>query len=112
VREAWVRLLEADDSLATTSYVLIETCAVVQRRLGMVALRTVIEDIQPLFAVHWVDSTEHDAGVAVVLAMGRRKLSLVDCVSFQVMRQRSIFCALTLDPHFAEQGFQCLPEIP
>ena len=32
--------------------------------------------------------------------------SLVDCVSFVVMRQRKIKQALTFDQHFAQAGFE------
>jgi predicted nucleic acid-binding protein len=44
-----------------------------------------------------------------VLAATRKKLSLVDCASFQTMRElgvRSVFC---FDSHFREQGFDALP---
>jgi predicted nucleic acid-binding protein len=39
--------------------------------------------------------------------LGRRKrrLSLVDAVSFVLMRQRNIGEAFALDPHFEEEGY-------
>lgn len=41
---------------------------------------------------------------SAVLESDRRKLSLVDCISFEVMRSIArVFC---FDPHFAEQGFE------
>jgi predicted nucleic acid-binding protein len=36
-------------------------------------------------------------------------LSLVDCTSFQVMRQLGIDTAFAFDEHFAEQHFTCIP---
>lgn len=53
-----------------------------------------------------------DAGVAAVLTAGRKRLSLVDCVSFTVMRELGVRRALTLDGHFAEQGFEVRPPLP
>jgi len=33
-------------------------------------------------------------------------LSLVDCVSFEAMRQRHLNAALAFDPHFRAHGFR------
>jgi predicted nucleic acid-binding protein len=44
------------------------------------------------------------------LAARRRDLSLVDVVLFLAMRQEGLTQAFALDPHFAEQGFECIPE--
>lgn len=110
LRDVWIDSIQKNVSLTTTSYVLIESFALIQRRLGLKALKIFIEDIQPIVAIHWVDSIEHEAGAASVLTAGRRNLSLVDCVSFEVMRKLGIKQALTLDKHFAEQGYICLPK--
>lgn len=109
-RQVWDHLLTAGAELVTTSYVLVELYALVQRRLGMQAVRTLYTDIQPVLTVVWVDAALHRAGVEALLGRGRQGPSLVDCVSFATMRQESIMHALTLDAHFAAQGFQCHPE--
>jgi predicted nucleic acid-binding protein len=41
-----------------------------------------------------------------LLAAGRKKLSLVDCVSFGIMREAGIRKAFAFDRHFTEQGFE------
>ncbi len=43
------------------------------------------------------------------LPLGGKKLSLVDCVSFETMRLLGVTTAFTLDKHFKEQGFICRP---
>ena len=43
-----------------------------------------------------------------MLAAARKKLSLVDCVSFQIMRQQGVRAAFCFDSHFREQGFDVL----
>lgn len=48
--------------------------------------------------------------MVALLAPNRREVSLVDCVSFAIMRQRAMTRAFTLDAHFAEQGFECAPK--
>jgi predicted nucleic acid-binding protein len=74
-------------TLVTTNYVVVETSALFQRRLGQPALRAFHEDVVPLLNVEWIAEQVHAAGVAAVLAAARKKLSLVDCVSFQIIRQ-------------------------
>jgi uncharacterized protein len=44
-----------------------------------------------------------------VLAASRKKLSLVDCVSFQWMRHAGRRMAFCFDTHFREQGFSGKP---
>lgn len=93
----------------TSNYVLLETSSLVQRRLGVDILRSLYEDIVPLIDIEWIDQTIHDAAINAVLVAGRRKLSLVDCSSFVVMRQLGLKRVFTFDQHFAEQGFVCVP---
>lgn len=101
----WVSLIENCTPLLSTNYVIIETSAVAQNRLGMDAVRVFIEDILPLLAIEWVTSETHAAGTAALLAAGRRQLSLVDCVSFEIMRRRGLTRAFAFDRHFREQGY-------
>ncbi|ACA58963.1 type II toxin-antitoxin system VapC family toxin [Candidatus Desulforudis audaxviator] len=105
----WKSLLHSDTILVCSNYILVETYALVQRRLGMGAVRLLSTDIEPIVRVIWVDEQTHRRGEAAVIAAQRKELSLVDCVSFVVMRQAGIREAFTFDRHFAEQGFTCLP---
>ena len=108
-QEQWCGLLEQDTTLVTTNYVLVETFALVQRRLGMGAVHAFEEDVYPLLQVEWIGKELHEAGVAALLSAQRRQLSLVDCISFDVMRRYSLQHAFTFDDHFAEQRFTCIP---
>lgn len=102
---AWQRLQDEDGALVTSNYVILETMAVAQRRLGMDAVRTIAREVAPLLEVYFVDEAIHSAAIAAVLVSGRRDLSLVDCSSFEVMRRRGLARAYAYDRHFAEQGF-------
>ncbi len=109
--EAWRNILASAETLLTTNYVLVETTALVQNRLGMAALKVFQEDIVPVLRIEWVDNTSHHAAMVIMLAAMRIKLSLVDCVSFETMKLLGITTAFTLDRHFKEQGFICLPDL-
>lgn len=108
-RKTWTELLQKDTIPLTINYVLVETYALVQHRLGMKAVQTFDEDLYPVLHIEWLDRELHDAGVAAVLSAARRRLSLVDCVSFDVMRRNAMHRAFTFDRHFRQQGFECLP---
>ena len=105
----WKRLLAADAVFVTSNYVVVETCAVAQRRLGMDAVRSLTTDFMPLLAVDWVDEPVHAAGHAAMLTANRKELSLVDCVSFEIMRRRDVSDAFALDEDFDDQGFSVVP---
>ena len=106
---SWKRLLEGIPDLLTTNYVLLEVSALLQNRLGLVALRSFHEDIAPLLRVVWVTDQQHQAAIGAVLAAARKKLSLVDCVSFQTMRDHGVRTVFCCDRHFGEQGFDTTP---
>ena len=101
----WRVLLETDEPLITTNYVLVETFAVVQRRLGLDAVRALARDVLPLLEVEWIGAETHVASIAALLAANRRGLSLVDCATFETMRRSGLTRAFAFDHHFDEQGF-------
>jgi predicted nucleic acid-binding protein len=107
-RNAWERLLDGRDTLHTTNYVLVETIALLHSRIGMDGLRTFTADVMPILAVTWVDEGTHRSAHHALLVSSRRALSLVDCVSFEVMRRQGIDRVFCFDDHFAEQGFQVI----
>ena len=108
-KKEWVKFLEGTPSLVTTNYVLLETLALLQSRLGLEAVRGFQEDVFPILKVEFVIPELHRAGTAALLSTSKRKLSLVDCVSFAMMRDLGIRIAFAFDAHFKEQGFDILP---
>jgi uncharacterized protein len=108
-KRVWEELLQGDRTLLTSNYVLVECFALMQNRLGLGAVRDFQESIMPLIQIEYVDLDMHRAGVSALLAASRRNLSLVDCVSFEVMRTLGIKAGFTFDPHFREQGFSINP---
>lgn len=104
----WARLLGTDEPLLSSNYVLVETFALVQRRLGMTAVQAVEREIVPLLDLYWVNAEAHQASVATWLAASRRGLSLVDCSSFEIMRRHEVRRAFAFDGHFEEHGFDLL----
>ena len=100
--------LTGDRPLWTTSYVLVETIALLQSRVGLEPVRDFDEHVLPMLSVEWVSESLHRRGARRVLEESRRRLSLVDCVSFEFMHEKGIVDVLGLDRHFEEAGYRLL----
>jgi predicted nucleic acid-binding protein len=105
----WIEMLDGKDVLVSHNYVLVETSAVVLRRLGLEAVRVFERDVVPVLHLVWVTREVHEAAAGAHLVAGRRSLSLVDCVSFEIMRRTGLRRAFTFDNHFAEYGYEMTP---
>jgi predicted nucleic acid-binding protein len=95
----------AREEIVTHSYVLVEMIALTQRRLGAEAVRRFSQDFLPALSTVWIDEATHASGLAALLAALPTDVSLVDFVSFQVMRERGIDRAFAFDDDFAAAGF-------
>ncbi len=103
--KAFQKLSSQQSSLLSSSYVLVETYALLTRRIGLDAARAFRDDFSPLLQVIWVDENLHNKGLERLLKSGSKKLSLVDTVSFEIMAREKITDAFTYDRHFINAGF-------
>lgn len=104
----WSNLVEQAERMFTNNYVLLETISLLQRRLGISAVNDFVFALA-FVEVAWIDAEEHERALAGLLIAGRRHLSLTDCSSFETMRRIGIQRVFSFDPHFSEQGFDCIP---
>jgi uncharacterized protein len=96
--------------LVTHDYLVLETTALVQRRLPAAAVRALHERLLGPIDVVWIEEDLHRAAVGALLAAGgRRRVSFVDWVSFEVMRRHGIETAFAFDRNFRTQGFRIIP---
>ena len=108
---ATMRGLDSMTELVTHNYVVIETIALVRRRLGSDVERRLFDDLLPVIRVVWVDAPTHRAAFASYRARGR-SASLVDHVSFEVMRATGLEVAFTFDTDFEAEGFKLATASP
>lgn len=85
---------------------MVETTALLQRRIGLESVRDFHLKILPLFEIIWVDAELYAKAVQRLFVQGKKELSLVDCLSFEIMESRSISMAFAFDEHFEKAGFQ------
>lgn len=106
--EVFPALLD-NERLVTHNYVVVELMALAQRRLQPGALRALAQDVLPLLDTAWVTREVHAAAEGALVGSLKRRPSLVDWVSFEVMRRRGIDTAFAFDADFATQGFRTVP---
>ena len=101
-------LLERRCELHLTSYVLQETLALLQTRVGLEAARRFDHTFRPLLRVSWVDEPLHARAFRRLELRAARKVSLADCSSFVLMEELGIERVFGFDQHFEQEGFRLL----
>lgn len=109
VGAAFRGFLEGGRPLVTSNYVLLETVALLQYRIGLAPVHDLEHALVPLLTCRWVDESLHRRGMERLFRTDRRRLSLVDCTSFVLMDAEGIDEALALDRNFAAAGFRVIP---
>jgi uncharacterized protein len=108
-RDAWAQWLDQPIQFLTSNYVLLESMALIQHRLGIRAARQFDEELMPVLRVHWIDAELHTTALKMVLAIGQRDLSLVDCTNIELMRRLGHRTIFAFDRRYPEQGLTQLP---
>lgn len=104
----WDELFSGHDELVTHSLVELESATLIQRRLGMAALRALREVLLPRLRCVEIEAEVRRAAIDAVLASGNRDVSVVDRVSFGLMGSMGIERAFTYDRHFSDAGFEVI----
>lgn len=107
-REAFASAQREGWQLVTTNYVIHESWAVIQARLGWEAVDAWRDRLVTLCEIVWVTSELHALGEARCRQARQRHLSLTDCTSIEIMRRRGIREAIAFDEHLAREGFKLL----
>ena len=98
-------ILDGGEELLTHNYVLVESIALIQARLGLAAATRLTRDTTA-FVIEWVDDDLHASGIRQLEKSAKRRVSLVDHISFLVMRRRRTLTAFAFDPDFIAAGFR------
>jgi uncharacterized protein len=109
--EIYSRLVREKRPLVTTNLVVAEAHIAIRRLSGFDAAARFLESIHQTLRLQLVYSDPELELVAerILRQFRDHELSLVDAVSFAVMRQRQITEALTFDRHFTLAGFSKVP---
>ena len=99
----------ATEALVTHSYVVVESAALVHHRLGTSAVRDLFDALLPALNVVFVDAALHERATAAYLGGVSRRVSFVDRVSFQLVRDTALDRVFAFDRDFANEGFVVVP---
>ena len=102
------KLLEERSKIVSSNYILLETMVILKNRIGIEAIKVLKNDILPVIKICWIDEDIHNFCVNTQIAADRKKVSLVDYTSFEIMRRLSIRQVFTFDNHFKDMGFEIL----
>lgn len=92
--------------LTTHAYVLVETLALVSRRLGGTAVERLLDAFLPVVSVVAVDSSLHATALAAYREAASSRISFVDRTSFAFMRANRLQVAFAFDADFSAAGFE------
>lgn len=95
--------------LVTSLLIVVESTALLQARFGMDLAIAFHDDLLPVVHVRGVDDLLLTKATIAWRASKRRRLSLVDCVSFALMHRDDIRTAFAFDRDFEEEGFALVP---
>jgi predicted nucleic acid-binding protein len=106
--EVYRTLLATERTLFTTSYVLVETQALIMRRLGFEATHTFMTSITGIVEMTWVDRGLHDEAWRRFEDRRGAGLSLVDW-TVVLTAQRVRAAVFTFDADFRGEGLPVIP---
>jgi predicted nucleic acid-binding protein len=81
---------------------------ILKNRIGIEAIKVLKNDVLPVIKICWIDEDIHNFCVNTQIAADRKKVSLVDYTSFEIMRRLNIRQVFTFDNHFKDMGFEIL----
>ena len=98
-----------DTELTTHAYVVVESLALVSRRLGREAALHLIDGLLPVIDVRPVDAALHALALAAYRESNDIGVSFVDRTSFAFMRLHGIETAFAFDADFSRAGLLTIP---
>lgn len=105
-------MIDQGDALLTNSYVLVESAALIHRRLGFAPLQQFFKSMHGVWDTIWIDHPIHEEIWRRMHSRGSSRLSLVDW-SVIVNAENTRSAIFTFDSDFASEGLAVIPgEIP
>lgn len=105
-QERYGRIRDQEHTPVTHNYILVETAAILQNRIGMNALDDFVSRLTEPVSTLWVDEEIHKNAMNSCLNNRERSVSFVDFVSFGLLRKENIRIVFGFDDDFSERGFE------
>ena len=103
--DLFARAIKSGEELVMHNYIVVESLALFDRRLGRAMALEFIETIGE-FGVYCLSPEEHGLAILEFSERTSRQVSFVDVVSFMFMRSLEIEYYLGFDADFEKEGFK------
>lgn len=108
-KSSYERLLDWEWELCVTSFILVETSALIHHRLGFPPLQTFMETVQSdLFNMIWIENTIYGEAWSRMMQREGRIFSMVDWTTI-VAAERLKASIFTFDQDFRQEGALVFP---
>lgn len=107
-RDAYESLILDDVPLYTSSYVLVESIALIQRRLGYSVLKAFVDSVTEVFLIIWVGEKIHKDAWNLVEQRQGGEFSFVDATTILIAKEIDAH-VVTFDDSFKKVGIKTLP---
>lgn len=101
------RLVDQKAELYTSSYIFVESAALIQHRLGFPALKIFVESLQDSLHFLWIDRRAHWQAWEILKEPSERRLSFVDCTTV-VLAKALGATVFAFDEDFKQEGIVLL----
>jgi len=92
----------------TSNYVMLETIFLLQRAIGLPAVKDFKKLMLPIVRIIWIDEKIHRESLNNLIAAEKKKISLTDYSSFYILDNYNIDKVFTFDNHFKEKNYKIL----
>lgn len=92
----------------TSNYVIFETMFLLQKTLGLPAVKDFKKLMLPIVRIIWIDEKIHNNSLNNLIAAEKKKISLTDYSSFYILDNYNIDKVFTFDNHFKEKNYKIL----
>lgn len=107
-RSTYESLVLDEVPLYTSSYVLVESIALIQRRLGYFVLKAFVDSVTEVFSIIWVGEKIHKSAWDLVQQREGREFSFVDVTTILIAKEIDAH-VVTFDDSFKKVGLKTLP---
>ena len=92
----------------TSDYVILETIFLLQKIIGLSAVKDFKKLMLPIIKIIWIDEEIHNNSLNNLIAAEKKKISLTDYSSFYILDNYNIDKVFTFDKHFKEKSYKIL----
>lgn len=108
-KACWGELARQRGQLAVHRFIVVEAATLLQRRIGMAPVRFLLQDVLASLSIVDIAPLVFDKAMTAFLAADKRRVSLVDQISFAMLQSLRATKVFAFDDDFQWAGFEVVP---